>query len=251
MGRRDQGEADRVILCLAPDGRFDFLAKGARKLRSRKAGHLELFSTSDMVISRVKGSWDIVSQAEAQSVRANLRDNFTLGTYARYVAELVIRFFESDTDTRLYSLVEESLTKLETVQHPELLVRWFEQRLLMIAGFRPEWATCVGERNSAICQIDLVPRPGDKRPYGVHYERGGALCPDCLGAHRGEDFVSVLSPSALSWLLALQRKSYEDLILYAIPRKTAGEIARVMEGYITYHLERRPAALKFLDRSHA
>ena len=56
--RRDQGEADRVILCLTRDGRYDYLAKGARKLHSRKAGHLELFSTSDMLISRVKGSWD-------------------------------------------------------------------------------------------------------------------------------------------------------------------------------------------------
>ena len=60
-----------------------------------------------MLISRVKGSWDIISQAEAQSVRASLRDDFTLGTYARYIAELVIRFFESDTDAQLYNLVED------------------------------------------------------------------------------------------------------------------------------------------------
>ncbi len=249
LGRRDQGEADRVILCLTPDGRFDFLAKGARKLHSRKAGHLELFSTSDMVISRVKGSWDIISQAEAQSVRANLRDNFILGTYARYITELVIRFFESDTDAGLYNLVETCLTQLEMVEQPELLVRWYEQRLLMNAGFRPEWETCVGERDGGICQNELTPRPGDKRHYGVHYERGGALCPDCFLTHRGEEFAAALSPSALSWLLALQRKPYEDLLQYPLPRKTAGEIARVMEQYIAFYLERRPASLKFIDRS--
>ena len=251
LGRRDQGEADRVIMCLTPDGRFDFLAKGARKVRSRKAGHLELFCTSDMLISRVTGSWDIVSQAEARSLRANLRDDFVLGTYGRYVVELVIRFFEADTDPQLYNLVDETLSKLETVTKPELLVRWYEQRLLMIAGFRPEWETCVGEREGSICRIALSPRPDDKRPYGIHLERGGALCSDCYTFHRADGSAKFLSPSALSWLLALQRKSYEDLVQYKLTKKTAGELARVMEQYIAFHLERRPASLKFIDGGSA
>ena len=247
LGRRDQGEADRVIMCLTPDGRFDFLAKGARKLHSRKAGHVELFCTADMLISRVTGSWDIVSQADARLLRANLRDDFTLGTYARYIAELVMRFFEQDTDSHLYLLVEETLTKLETVDKPELLVRWYEQRLLMMAGFRPEWETCVGEREGSIHRTELSPRPDDKRPYGIHYERGGALCPDCYNAHKVDGSAKLISPSALSWLLALQRKNYEDLIQYVLPKKTANELARVMEQYIAFHLERRLASLKFID----
>lgn len=247
LGRRDQGEADRVVICLAPNGRFDYLAKGARKVRSRKAGHLELFSTTDLLISRVKGSWDIISQAEAQNLRAKLRDDFNLATYARYIAELVIRFFESDTEPNLYNLVDDILTRLETVAQPELLVRWFEQRLLVIAGFRPEWETCVGEREGAICRIELNPRPDDRRPYGIHLERGGALCPECFTALRADGSANALSPSALSWLIALQRKKYDELIAYQLPSKTARELARVMEAYIAYYLERKPASLKYLD----
>jgi DNA repair protein RecO (recombination protein O) len=249
LNRRDQGEADRVIMCLTPDGRFDYLAKGARKLHSRKAGHLELFSTTDMLISRVTGSWDIVSQAEARSIRARLREDFTLGTYARYIAELVIRFFESDTDAQLYSLVEDTLSKLENASNPELLIRWYEQHLLVIAGFRPEWETCVGERENTICRAQLSPKPDDKHPYGIHLERGGALCPDCYNYHRIDGSGKALSPSALSWLLALQHKDYDDLLNYVLPRQTADELARIMEQYIAYHLERRPASLKFIDRS--
>jgi DNA repair protein RecO (recombination protein O) len=251
LGRRDQGEADRVIMCLTPEGRFDYLAKGARKLHSRKAGHLELFSTSDMLISRVKESWDIISQAEARSLRAHLREDFVLGTYARYVSELVIRFFEADTDSQLFHLVAEVLDKLETVEKPELLVRWFEQRILTIAGFRPEWETCVGEREGTICRLTLAPRPEDKRPYGLHFERGGALCQECYASHRVDNTAIALTPSALSWLLALQRKKYDELLQYVLPIKTARELARVMEQYITYHLERRPASLKFIDRNHS
>lgn len=249
LGRRDQGESDRVIMCLTPTGRFDYLAKGARKVRSRKAGHLELFSTSDMLISRVKGSWDILSQVESRSLRARLRDDFTLGTYARYIAELVIRFFEQDTDSQLYSLVEETLTMLVTTERSELLVRWYEQRLLMIAGYRPEWETCVGEREGSICRSELTPRPGDNHPYGVDYELGGALCPDCFASHKMNGTAVALSPSALSWLLAMQHKSFDDVLQYEMNKRTASELARIMEGYIAYYLERRPASLKFIDRS--
>jgi DNA repair protein RecO (recombination protein O) len=85
LGRRDQGEADRIVTCLTPQGRMDFLAKGIRKPRSRKAGHLELFSRTSMVVSRVQGSWDIVSQADAIVLRPVLQDDFDRATYARYV----------------------------------------------------------------------------------------------------------------------------------------------------------------------
>ena len=58
--RRNQGEADRVLTLCTPLGKIEVIAKGARKLRSRKAGHVELFTRSSFVVSRVKNSWDIM-----------------------------------------------------------------------------------------------------------------------------------------------------------------------------------------------
>ena len=60
--RRNQGEADRVLTLCAPLGKLDVVAKGARKVRSRKAGHIELFCHSSFVVARSRSSWDIVSQ---------------------------------------------------------------------------------------------------------------------------------------------------------------------------------------------
>lgn len=51
LGRRDQGEADRVILCLAPDGRFDFLAKRGKEValtKSRTSGIIQHFRYGDL-----------------------------------------------------------------------------------------------------------------------------------------------------------------------------------------------------------
>ena len=249
LSRRDHGEADRVVRMLTSEHSVDLLAKGIRKPRSRKAGHLELFSKSQVLASQVTGSWDIISQAEVIQMRPRLLEAFPLGTYARYVAELVIRFFEGETDDQLYKLVDDVLTRLDAGAKPDLLVRWFEQQVLVLAGFRPEWGACVGERDGDPCRALLQPRSDDRRPYGMAVEHGGALCPDCFTACRHEQTVRVLSPSALSWLQALQRREYDELKQFAFPEKTATELARAMERYVAYHLERRPSVLRLLNNN--
>jgi DNA repair protein RecO (recombination protein O) len=246
LNRRDHGEADRVVRLLTVEGSVDLLAKGIRKPRSRKAGHLELFAKTQVLVSRVTGSWDIVSQAEAVQVRAHLQEDFRLGTYARYVAELAMRFFEGEADPQLYALVDDVFARLDKCVAPELLTRWYEQQVLALAGFRPEWGVCVGERANDLCHAPLRPRADDHEPYGLDLERGGAVCHECFASDAREHTVRPLSPSALSWLQALQRRSFDDVTQFALPERTAKELAQAMEQYIAYHLERRPAALRLL-----
>ncbi|HOU14339.1 MAG TPA: DNA repair protein RecO [Anaerolineae bacterium] len=244
LSRRDHGEADRVVKLLTAEGSVDLLAKGIRKPRSRKAGHLELFAKTQVLVSRVTGSWDIVSQAEAVQVRSRLQEDFRLGTYARYVAELAIRLFEGETDPQLYILVDDVFSRLNGDAAPALLTRWYEQQVLALAGFRPECGMCVGERGDDLCHTPLRPRADDQRPYGLDMERGGVVCCECFASDTREHTVRPLSPSALSWLQALQRRSFDDVTQFALPERTAKELAQAMEQYIAYHLERRPAALR-------
>ncbi len=247
LGRRDYGEADRVLITLTPEGRLDLLAKGVRQPTSRKSGHLELFTRARLLVSRVENYWDIVSQAEAIVLRSGLREDFERATYARYLSELVVRFFEHESDPQLYRLLDGALDALEIVDEPELLIRWYEQRLLRLAGFRPEWGHCVGEQDGEICMGLLKPRPSDRQPYGLDPGRGGALCADCMLAYREAVGVRPLSPSALSWLQALQRHDYEAVAIYHLNDQTRTELAQVMEHYISFHLERRTSSLQLLD----
>lgn len=250
LGRRNYGEADRVVVLLTPEGRLDLLAKGVRKPRSRKAGHLELFSRTDVLVSRVKGSWDIISQAESAALRPRLQEDFGRGTYARYAAELALRFFPEEANEALYTLVDAVLSLLATAEDAGQVIRWYEQQLLVLAGFRPEWHHCVGERERQPCERALHPKPSDERPYGIDPERGGALCPDCFVAAPPGGMVGPLSPSALSWLQAFQRRGYAELVGLSLPERTTQELSRTMDRYISYHLERRPAALRvFRERA--
>ncbi|MBN2006702.1 MAG: DNA repair protein RecO [Anaerolineae bacterium] len=255
--RRDHSEADRVVTLLTAEGRFSLLAKGVRKLRSRKAGHLELFTRTRLLVSRVEGSWDIISQAEAQVTRSRLQEDFERATCARYVAELALRLFEDDTGDALYALVDDVLSRLAAGPESNILLRWYEQQVLTLAGFRPDWDACVGERDGRQCERLLAPRPDNAHPYGVDPERGGALCQDCWAVFQETAFAPPsqqvaspmarpLSPSTLSWLQALQRRSYADVVQFPLAERTAQELAQVMERYIAYHLERRPATLRMM-----
>ncbi|MCX7681655.1 MAG: DNA repair protein RecO [Anaerolineae bacterium] len=235
--RRDQGEADRVLTLCTPQGKIEVVAKGVRKIRSRKAGHVELFSRSNFVVSRVPYSWDIVSQVETVEPHAVLREDLTRGAYARYVVELLDCFFAQDEGgPALFDLLDRTLTWLCQERDLDLVVRFYEQHLLGLAGFRPELFRCVGEHAALVL---LSPRgaQGERRPYGLDPARGGALCPKCYDGCKGVQTVVPLSPAALGFLQECQRGPYTRLRGQSVAPALYAEAERVMQHYITYHLE--------------
>ncbi|MEE8389510.1 MAG: DNA repair protein RecO [Anaerolineae bacterium] len=244
--RRNQGEADRVLTLCAPLGKIEVIVKGARKTRSRKAGHVELFTRSNFVISRVKNSWDIVSQAEMVEPHALLRGDLLRGTYARYVVELLDKFFTPGEGGQvLFDLLDHTLTWLCEDGDPDLSVRFYEHHLLGLAGFRPELFRCVGEHDELVSlrPLETVPtedkdQNGRLRPYGFDPERGGAVCQDCYAKRVALQKIVPLSPNGLWFLQECQRGPYSRLRTRQTAPALHAEVEQVMQYYVTYHLER-------------
>lgn len=252
--RRDQGEADRVLTLCTPHGKRLVIAKGARKPSSRKAGHLELFARVRMVVARSLSSWDVVSQAETLEPHAGLRGDLVRGTYARYVTELYDCFVaEGEGGPALFDLMSRTLDYLSRIEVGEsvppaldLLARAYEQRLLALVGFRPEWGRCMGEREGHLCGRPL-PVKGHG-PLGLDPERGGALCPECFQASAAHPWVTPLSPAALGLLRASQRLPFARLRELHVSPALLAEVERAMHRYLTYHLERDVRTSTFLRR---
>lgn len=244
--RRDQGEADRVLALCTPAGKIECIAKGARKVRSRKAGHVELFTHSSFVLSRVPNSWDIISQAETVEPHARLRSDLLRGTYARYVVELLDRFFAvGEGGQALFDLLNHTLTWLCEDADLDLIARFYEQHLLGLAGYRVELFRCVGEHEG-----DVVLRPeaaaNNGQPLGFDPARGGALCTRCISRGSGREGGVTLSPRGLWLLQECQRQPYTRLRSTRVNAPLHGELERVMERYITYHLEQSVRSVAFL-----
>ena len=88
----DWGEADRLLwLYTRQHGKLRALAKGVRKIRSRKAGHLEPFTRVALLLARGRDFY-IVTQAETVDPYLSLREDLKRLGYASYVVELLDRF---------------------------------------------------------------------------------------------------------------------------------------------------------------
>ncbi len=235
LRHNDFGEADRMLVLFTRElGKVRAIAKGVRKLHSRKAGHLEPFTRTSLLLARGREMF-IVTQAEIIVSSSELRADLTLLSYAAYVVELLDRFtYEEGENRALYRLVTNTLTRLAAEPDARLPLRYYEIRLLDLLGFRPQLFNC------ARCQREIMPED-----QFFSAEEGGILCPTC---GRGNPGVRPISLSALKYLRHFQRSSYPEARRAKIPPATYREMEILMQHYLTYLLERNLNTPAFLRR---
>ncbi|MBC8496769.1 MAG: DNA repair protein RecO [Chloroflexi bacterium] len=235
LRHREWGEADRLLTIHTRElGKISAVAKGVRKPRSRKAGHLEPFTRSNLLLARGR-SFYILTQAEAIAQHIALRDDLVLLGYASYIVELLDRFtFDEEENRALYRLIGNSLTRLNRGDDSEIVVHYYEIRLLDHIGFRPQLFNC------ASCEEQIQPANQFFSPA-----QGGVLCTKC-GSTVPE--ARPISMQALKYLRHFQRSSYQDAARANIDPKVMTEIERLMQNYLTYLLERGLNTPAFLRR---
>ena len=92
LRHHDYGEADRLLTLYTRQlGKTRVLAKGARKIASRKAGHIEPFTQVKLQLARGRDML-LVTQADTVDAYLPLRENLILTSQASYVLELLDRF---------------------------------------------------------------------------------------------------------------------------------------------------------------
>ena len=238
LRRSDLGEADRLLTLLTPElGKLRVIAKGARKVASRKAGHVELFNRANLLIARGRGELDIVSQAETIEPWRALREDLTRSTYAHYAAELIDRFAEEGTaQPELFDLLCEGLGWFSSATDLALAARYFELRLLNLAGFQPQVFQCVGG-GEPLAELK------DDEAYGWSPAEGGALCPGHM-ARRSD--IARLSLHALKVVRHALRSEYAAFAAPALRESVALEVERALQRYLTFVLERNLKSVEFI-----
>ncbi len=164
------GEADRILTLYTPHhGKLRAVAKGVRRIKSHLGGHLEPLMCSEVLITKGRGSLDIISQAETVASHVRLRSDLWRTTCGIYVTELVDQFGgEGLENLALYSLLRDTLDRLSDGVHVPIALRHFEMQLLVVAGFQPELYSCLN------CNLTLSPVTNAFSPL-----LGGVLCPNC------------------------------------------------------------------------
>jgi DNA repair protein RecO (recombination protein O) len=233
LRRRDFGEADRILTLFTPEsGKIRAVAKGIRKPRSRKAGHLELYTRSNLFLAKGR-EMDIITQAVTVESYRPLREDLLRSTYGSYCVELLDKFTPDEAENKpLYDLLAQALGWLAEARDLALAARYYELQLLGMAGYQLELFHCVAGGEKIEAQ-DQFFSPAD----------GGAVCPKCGETRSGAFPISL---GALKILRFMIRSPYEALRDLKLTASVHAEVERVIHRTITYHLERQLKSVAFL-----
>lgn len=233
----DYGEADRILTLLTPDsGTLRVLAKGVRRTKSRKAGHLDLFNRANLLIAHGR-QLDIVTQADTIENFRPMREDLWRSAYAHYVAEMAGAFSaEGLANYPLYALTVGTLRGLAGTDRLAMTVRAFEMQLLGHTGYRPQLKRCLS------CEAEIHP---EINRFSV--KLGGVLCPSCSAADPAAPEISI---PALKVLRNLQSNE-QAMLQMDVPDPIMGEVEKRLQEYTTYRLENRPRSIDVLERLRA
>lgn len=233
LRRRNLGEADSIFTVFTPGaGKFEGVARGVRKARSRMRGHLEPLTRSQFMLARGR-SLDVFTQAETIEAYRPLREDLDRCALAIYVAELVDRFtLEHAEQPGLYELLLAVFDALAAGTAGQV-VRYFEQHLLALMGYDLQLDEC------AACGSHLPPEETLLAPAA-----GGLVCLRCRPSAGAGRLLPVTGMKVMRFARGATIESFAAV-------RIEPELARLLQGamadVIRHVLEREVASRRHMD----
>ncbi len=125
-----------------------------------------------------------------------------------------------------------TLEQLCEASPPDVVLRYYDLRLLEIMGYRPQLHSCVVGKETIVAEEQFF-NPG---LGGVVCPRCAKVTPDCLP----------LSLPALKVMRHLQREALAAVVELTIRPAVLSEVERILREYTQYHLERPIRSADFL-----
>ena len=183
LRRMPLGETDKIITVMTREsGKYNAVAKGARKTTSRLAGATEplMFLKASLAEGM---NLDILTQCEIRESFARLRGDFGLYLRATYVCELMDKTTpERDTVSapEAFDLLLSTLYILQRAVDPDACVHAYELQLMAQIGYEPQLMECMR------CERSFDEQSVQTAAFSP--ARGGALCDICVSHVREETF---------------------------------------------------------------
>lgn len=138
LRRQNIGEADRILTLFTKNhGKIKAIAKGVRKVQSKKSPHLDLLILSQIFFAKAR-EIDIILEAQSVEVYDGLKKSLAKMKAGLYFAELVdVLSAERQEHQEVFNLLREALRSISTSHESKvpLISRSFELKLLSLLGF--------------------------------------------------------------------------------------------------------------------
>jgi DNA repair protein RecO (recombination protein O) len=232
------GESDLIITFYSHEfGKIKGIAKGAKNSRKRFANVFEPFSLTNIIFTRKNRdmlafieSCDIIDHYSA------IRQDLEKTLIASYYIDLADHFSpEGKKNEDVFRLLQDFLQMLGTQKSSEAAVRFFEIRLLKLAGFEPELKHCI------TCKTPVA----NGGSYFFYAGEGGIKCSACAKPQRYEQPISA---GTVRTLLLGREMDMDKIKLIALSETLAKESRSMLTGFISHVLGREVKSLKVMEQ---
>lgn len=223
LATRQFSESDKMLTVFSrEEGKFDVLAKGARKPTGKLRGAANPFSHVQMAIFKGK-SIDTLTQACVLNSFSQIVNDINLMANASYALELVKELSaERDKSDVVFRLLLRTLEEYSISIRPQIVTIAFELKIMSYAGFRPNFKKCI------ICGVeDNIVR------FSV--DEGGVLCKTCATSLLRTKEISLECRRAAVMLIT---SDYLKIREISICKDTLIELETLMHEYIDSKIER-------------
>lgn len=172
LGRTDYGEADRILTLLTPEfGKVRVVAKGVRRVKSKLAGGIELFSVSTITFITGRGDLGTLSSTRLQKHYGHIVQDIERTMVGYELIKQLHMLTEDEPESGYFNLLQQAFEALDDAQVPLLLIQlWFKSQLIRLGGHTPNLYTdSTGQRLQADMRYDF---DTDRQTFVAHADTG-------------------------------------------------------------------------------
>lgn len=213
----------RVIVYGSESGRLELVARGAKKIKSKMAGHLEPITLANLMVVRGR-IFDYIGSAVSENCYSEIKNDLKKIKVAGRIANITSNLTkEGEGDSRIFALLEDVLDVLNKnklrVTDCDLLPAFFILRLLTLLGYKPELHQCVS------CQKKIA--PANNR---FSFIKGGIVCDSCS---LKEDLI--FSDNCVKVLRIAVLGDLRKLIKLEIKNSLAKEVEKIVGSFLKFN----------------
>jgi DNA repair protein RecO (recombination protein O) len=238
IGGHDLAEADRIIAFYTQtSGKVRAVAEGARRIRSRFGGSLQLFTRGRLVyFERPNKTLHKINEFGVIRSHHALREDLERMALASMAVEAVtVGVEEAEAFPDLYRLLADGLELLEEAARPGVVLQGFLLHLLRLMGYLPELFVCVRCRKAVSPQEDASLSPAS----------GGLVCPGCRPS--APDFIPA-STAALGFLRGTSSSTLRVITRISLLPQVLQEVSGIQQAFLRHVLGRPLRSSDFLAR---
>lgn len=244
LRRQPLREVDRLVVVMTPDrGKLELVARGAAKIKSKMAGHLEPYTYSRLMIAQGRHR-DTIMASQAMMRFQTFTGSIIKKAWADYTAEIVDRLVHTnESEPQVFRLIFETWKVLDKqpVRSPKeysngfIIVAGFIIKLFSELGYKPELRYC------SSCGQRLV---HDGNIYD--FTQGGIVCSSCQQTAPVHGQRLTLTIPTIKLLRFLQQADYQHIQKLSASTAKLQDLKKVIDRFLGYYINTKLRTVEFL-----